>query len=117
MTGLTIIVCGGRDFSDEARVFNGLQHFEMIYVDVSKVVHGGATGADTFAAEWGLRSNAKVVEIKPAWRKYGKRAGPLRNQRMLDEHRPDYVVAFDGGKGTADMVNRAEAQGIPVVRL
>jgi hypothetical protein len=39
----------------------------------------------------------------------GPAAGPIRNQRMLDWG-PDLVVAFAGGKGTADMVRRARCR-------
>jgi hypothetical protein len=53
-------------------------------------------------------------ECKADWRKYGAAAGPIRNQRML-EGPPDIVVAFAGGKGTADMVQRARAAGIAVI--
>lgn len=31
--------------------------------------------------------------------------------------RPDLVVAFPGGRGTADMVRRATAAGIEVIRV
>ena len=34
---------------------------------------------------------------------------------MLDERRPDLVVAFPGGRGTADMVGRARSAGIEVI--
>lgn len=33
---------------------------------------------------------------------------------MLDYFDIDYVVAFPGGAGTADMVRRARAKGVPV---
>src|SRR5262249_16770583 len=45
------------------------------------------------------------------WDELGKKAGPLRNQRMLDEGKPDLVVAFPGGGGTKDMVRRAVQAG------
>ena len=32
---------------------------------------------------------------------------------MIDEGRPDFVVALPGGVGTADMVRKARAAGIP----
>lgn len=48
------------------------------------------------------------------WLKYGRMAGAMRNQQMLDEEEVDLVVAFPGGKGTADMVRRARAAGIEV---
>ena len=44
----------------------------------------------------------------------GRSAGPIRNQAMLDEGRPDLVVAFPGHHGTADIVRRARAAGIKV---
>jgi hypothetical protein len=53
-------------------------------------------------------------ECKAEWKKYGPAAGPIRNQRMLDWG-PDLVVAFSGGKGTADMVRRARAAGVEVI--
>lgn len=49
------------------------------------------------------------------WEQCGRQAGPLRNARMLAEGRPDAVIAFPGGKGTADMVRKARAAGLPVV--
>jgi len=51
------------------------------------------------------------------WRTHGKAAGPIRNQQMLDEGRPHLVVAFPGGTGTADMVRRAKAAGVPVMEV
>ena len=48
---------------------------------------------------------------------YGKAAGPIRNQQMLDEGKPDVVIAFPGASGTADMINRAGLTNVPVVRV
>ena len=47
----------------------------------------------------------------------GYRAGPIRNQEMLDKGKPDLVIAFPGGKGTADMVGRALRTGVFVYRV
>lgn len=115
--GLTVIVCGGRDFADEGRVFNGLETFENTYGPIKKLVHGGARGADALAAEWAKLSRVQAVSVPAAWKKHGKAAGSIRNQRMVNDHRPDFVIAFDGGKGTANMVSLAEAMAIPVIRL
>ena len=48
------------------------------------------------------------------WDELGKKAGPLRNQRMLEEGKPELVVAFPGGGGTKDMVRRAVKAGVSV---
>jgi hypothetical protein len=42
------------------------------------------------------------------------KAGPLRNYQMLEEGKPDLVVAFPGGGGTKDMVRRAVKAGVSV---
>ena len=39
----------------------------------------------------------------------------MRNARMLAEGKPDLVVAFPGGRGTADMVAQARKAGVRVV--
>lgn len=44
-------------------------------------------------------------------------AGPKRNQRMLDKGKPDLVLAFPGGDGTADMVRKAKSAGVPIIEV
>jgi hypothetical protein len=81
------------------------------------VIHGGARGADTLAAEWAWR-NGKAEVVFPVtpedWRIYGPIAGPRRNGIMLKEGKPDYVIAFPGGSGTAHMVTAAQRKGVKV---
>jgi hypothetical protein len=58
------------------------------------------------------------IEVYPAdWKKHGRSAGPIRNQHMLDVGKPNLVIAFPGGRGTADMMKRAEKAGIEVRRI
>jgi predicted Rossmann-fold nucleotide-binding protein len=56
--------------------------------------------------------------IFPAnWPKHGKGAGFIRNQQMLNEGKPDLMIAFPGGKGTADMIEKAIKAGIKVIEV
>lgn len=114
---LKVVVCGGRDFTDESRIWNGLEYFEETEGKIVSLAHGGAGGADSLAGEWARMNRVPCCVFRARWKLEGKKAGPLRNQRMLDHFKPDCVVAFDGGRGTADMVRRAEAEGVKVVRL
>lgn len=117
MKGRTVLVCGGRDYSDRAALFGTLDVAHSLGGPISMLLHGGASGADALAAEW-ARTNGVPYRGFPAnWREYDKAAGPLRNQRMLDEGGPDLVVAFPGGGGTADMVRRAREVGVTVIRI
>ncbi len=106
-----VLVCGGREFDDFEQVAMTLSR-HMQVGDV--LVHGGCEGADTLAGRyWSMLSG--IVEIHYAdWDQYGRRAGPVRNQQMLDSG-IDFVVVFPGGRGTADMVRRCKAAGVPGV--
>jgi len=105
---LRILVCGGRDFSNYDLLCDVLKKYE-----VSTIITGGARGADTLAFCWGYDHNKKVLTYPANWKKHGKAAGFIRNQQMLDEGHPDLVIAFPGGRGTADMVRRSKEAGIP----
>ena len=111
---MRVLVCGGREYADRARLNRILDrvHAER---GISAIIQGAARGADMMAAEWGLDHSPVLVCSYPAdWDKHGKQAGPIRNQEMLDESKPDAVIAFPGGSGTADMVRRARAAGVAV---
>jgi hypothetical protein len=81
------------------------------------VIEGGANGADLLARSCATQLGMDVEEYAAEWSRYGKAAGPRRNQAMLDSaiHQ---VLAFhpdlSKSKGTRDMVQRAAQAGVPV---
>lgn len=109
------LVCGGRDYTDREMIWYHLDFFGP--PEITEVISGMARGADTIAAEWALRFKFPLHKFYADWERDGKAAGPIRNQRMLDEGKPDLVIAFPGGRGTADMVRRAEKAGVPVHKI
>lgn len=119
---MKVLVCGGRDFDDWDTLYAELSDlFYNRMRDLSKpfvVISGDAKGADWLARAWAKYMSIEYpVEYRgfPAdWKTHGKSAGAIRNQSMIDEGSPDFVLAFPGGRGTADMVSRAKKTGIPV---
>jgi hypothetical protein len=111
---MKILVCGGRDFNNMPLLDRKLNELKAKH-HITDVIHGGAKGADYCAWHWGLANGLQVHVFHADWKKHGKAAGPIRNQRMIDEGKPDLVVAFPGGKGTQDMVSRALGAGIEVL--
>lgn len=107
------LVCGGRDYWHPAHVALVLDTLLSEH-PAMRVISGGASGADSIAAGWAKMRGVPVQVFKADWQTLGRAAGPLRNQRMIDEGKPDVVVAFPGGRGTEDMLRRAQAAGIPV---
>lgn len=116
MVGIAVLVCGGRNFEDVAWLRSALDRLHT-EVPFSRVIAGGARGVDTLAAEWAVARGIPADVFMADWKGLGRKAGPIRNQRMLDEGKPDLVVAFPGGRGTADMVRRARDAGIEVTLI
>lgn len=111
-----VIVCGGRDYQNRKRLFQVLDA-AVQRLGLSHVISGGAMGADLLAQEWAVLRGVHFDVFKAHWGKEGKAAGHLRNARMIAEGKPDLVIAFPGGRGTANMVKQAEAAGIPVHKI
>lgn len=107
---LRVLVCGGRDFNDADAVFKFLDT-----LSIDAIIQGGARGADSLARRYAETRGLPCEEFRADWTKLRRAAGPIRNQTMLDQGKPDLVVAFPGGAGTADMVRRANRAGVRVL--
>lgn len=120
---MRVLVCGGRDYDDAGRANSVLGLLDRVIrsggsgrgIDV--IIQGGASGADRLARLWAEANGRDCETYHADWQQYGGAAGPRRNQRMLDEGRPNVVLAFPGGRGTEDMVRRARRARVPVFRV
>ncbi len=113
---MKLLVCGGRDFCQAPNLYIKLHEINR-ESPISAIIHGAARGADKMAGHWAERNGIHEIACPADWAAHGRAAGPIRNQMMVDEHQPDMVLACHGGRGTLDMVRRAERAGVPVVRL
>ena len=103
---MRVLVCGGRTFDNWEAV-----HRELHGIGPSVIITGGAPGADRLAEKWANHNGIPLVVYPALWSR-GRKAGPERNAFMLHDSQPDIVVAFPGGRGTADMVARARKAGL-----
>lgn len=81
------------------------------------LILGRAKGVDEFAEDWAVVHWVNYSVYPADWDKYGKGAGAIRNKQMLDEGKPDIVIAFPGGPGTANMVKQARAAKVAVLEI
>jgi len=111
---MRVIVCGSRFWKDVDIIRRELEKLPPDTI----IIHGGANGADRIAGKIATQLGFKVVVFEAEWDKYGKAAGVIRNQRMIDEGKPDLILAFHNNilqsKGTKDMLLRGLHYGIPV---
>jgi hypothetical protein len=123
---MRILVCGGRNFDEYWFVSKTLYSlFPPTTDDMSTwlppsdtvIIHGNAAGADACADQWAVVNWTGLEIYEADWETYGKGAGHIRNKRMLEEGNPDLVVAFPGGRGTANMVKIAKRAGVKVMEV
>lgn len=133
---MRILVCGGRTYGkvikreDPADVLRARKEATKVRETLERVcagpfrpdetftlIHGAAAGADKVAAAVAIELGWAIESFKAQWMRWGTAAGPIRNRAMIDRGKPDLVIAFPGGRGTEDMVTRAERAGIPVRRV
>jgi hypothetical protein len=109
-----VLVCGGRDY-ENAEALGQIMDELAQRITIDAVIEGDARGADRMAGEWARSHRVENIKFCADWENLGRKAGPIRNQLMLDEGRPDVVVAFPGVGGTADMMMRARSAGVEVI--
>lgn len=118
------IVCGGRDYANEARLRTVLDA-AVTRRGLDTIIEGEATGADTLARQWAeARGDIGVIAVAADWGGHGASAGPRRNKLMLDilvggddKRRARCVIAFPGGRGTGNMVLQARGAGVEVFEV
>lgn len=111
-----VLVCGGRLFADADRLYGVLDELHRKQ-GIGCIIEGNARGADRMAGYWARKHRVDNLKFPADWATNGKAAGPIRNRQMLVEGKPDLVLAFPGGSGTANMVAQAKAGGVQVVEV
>jgi hypothetical protein len=107
---MKVLVCGSRDWNNKAAISSEISRFKADTI----IIQGGARGADSIAKECAEYYGLHCAEILPLWDHFGKRAGHIRNEAML-ELEPDLVLAFSSGSaGTQSTIDKARKKGIPV---
>lgn len=108
---IAILVCGGRDYADRDFLFQYLDELRA-EKPIRQLIHGAARGADRLAAQWAKSRGVPTRAFPADWNRYGKSAGYRRNEQMLRDGKPDLVIGFPGGKGTAMMLDIARKAGV-----
>lgn len=106
----TVLVTGGRFHADPELVFMYLDTLLEDLGGAIRIVTGACpTGVDKYAEDWAKAREQPYMGFPAQWRKYDKRAGPIRNKEMFADSRPQWVVVFRGNRGTMNMKNIAKS--------
>ena len=115
-----VLICGDRNWNNYELVYNTLfrENVSSTKPPIECVIEGEARGADSCGRKAAGFLGIPILAFPADWKEYGKAAGPIRNQQMIDEGKPTEVWAFHNdlknSKGTKDMVLRSRKAGLPV---
>lgn len=108
---MKVIIAGSRTITDYAIVVAAIKASGF---EITEVVSGGAWGVDSLGEKWAYENGINKRVFMANWKTDGKRAGPIRNQRM-SEYANALIAVWDGlSPGTRDMIARAEKLGLKV---
>ena len=102
-------VAGGRDYTHVFVMRSVLKP----YADNGwSLITGAQRGADLTAETLWRDWEAPYQGVPARWGVRGRGAGPERNMRIARDYKPDLLVHFPGGAGTANAVKQAKKLGI-----
>lgn len=133
-TPFQLVVTGSRNYKMNDMAFDKLMEQVFIHMAMARreihidqpnatlnIAEGGADGADARVREWVKRTDSDQITHKTFeadWTTHGLSAGPKRNALMLEEWKPELVLAIWDGKvaksGTLDCMKKANDLGIPL---
>ena len=115
-TPLRVAVTGSRHGAEVSLLVYTLDRLHREH-GIAYLIQGGASGVDELARRWADDEGVPYCTYHALWGAEGLAAGPNRNERMLRDARPDLLVAFPGGAGTASCVRIARRLVIPVLSV
>lgn len=106
------IIAGTRTCHDPAALQAALLRVPW---PISHVISGHAPGVDTLGEAWAREAGLPLTIFPADWRRWGPRAGLVRNFEML-QHADALLALWGGGSpGTRHMIHITQAAGKPVV--
>lgn len=110
---MRVIITGSRTWANRERIETVLRSLPPGTV----IVHGAHwAGADAITDEIAQKLGLPVERHPADWQRYGRGAGPRRNEEMAAAGASRCIAFRAPGRspGTDDMMARAHAYGIPV---
>ena len=94
MPSFRVIIAGTRTFADYALMAHKLDQILSRKLPDVVILSGCCRGADQLGERYAAERGLPVERYTAEWERLGKRAGPIRNQQMVDS-KPDAVVAAE----------------------
>jgi hypothetical protein len=108
---LRTIIAGSRSITAPGSLERAIQNSGF---SIGTVISGTARGVDQLGEAWARRNSVRLEQCPADWGKYGRSAGYIRNQRMVDTAEAAIVVWDGRSRGSQHTIGIARKKGIPV---
>ncbi len=111
---MKLIIAGGRNFTDYQTLCKVCDNLLQDQTNIEIVSGAYYKGADKLGEQYAKERGYKITYFPAHWKRYGKAAGPKRNQAMANY--ADALIAFWDGKskGTKNMIDLAKNRDLKV---
>jgi hypothetical protein len=111
---MKLIIAGSRNFTDYKKLAEACDQLLQDQTNIEIVSGAYYRGADKLGMKYAKERNYKLTEFPADWNRYGRAAGPKRNEQMAKY--ADALMAFWDGKsrGTKHMIDMANNTGLKI---
>jgi len=110
---MKVIIAGSRDITDYGLVIDAV---EKSGFNITEVVSGTARGVDKLGERYAMDECIPIKRFPAKWKKYGKKAGYIRNEEMvnyIEKHNGGAILIWDGtSKGTKNTIDLIKARNL-----
>jgi hypothetical protein len=106
---MKIIIAGSRTFTDYQKLSEVCDQFLQDQTDIEIVSGAYYKGADKLGEQYAKERGFKITQFPADWKRFGRAAGPKRNEQMANY--ANALIAFWDGKskGTLNMIDKANS--------
>ena len=111
---MKIIIAGSRFIDNFQLICDAVKESRF---NITEVISGCANGVDSLGEQWALQNNIQIKKFPADWTRFGKNAGPIRNQLMIDYVGKDggLIIIWNGkSKGSANILKQAKGKEIQI---
>ena len=111
---MKLIIAGSRTFTDYKKLCEVCDEKLQDQNEIEIVSGAYYKGADKLGEQYAKERKYKLTKFPADWKRFGRAAGPKRNQKMANY--ADALIAFWDGesKGTKHMFDLAKCRGLEV---
>lgn len=104
---MKLIIAGSRKFNDYQLLEKEVDNYIGGNLDI-EIISGTENGADQMGEDYAKNKNLKITQFHPNREKYGKKAGPIKNEEMAKYATDCIVFIVNGSTGSANMIKMAK---------